>query len=299
MASVRDIRRRIKSVQNTAKITKAMEMIAASKMRRSQQRTLASRPYATKMREVLSHLADQMSEGDELHPLIQRREVKNILLLHITPDRGLTGGLNGNLNRRAAQHILEEKRPISVITVGKKGRDFMVRHGQKVKAVFTDMGDKVQIASILPITKLIVDSYVSGAVDRVDILYADFISTMQQKPVVRQLLPIVPGGESMEGEGETADRTAIKKHSVDYIYEPARAEVLADLLPRYVDMQVYQAMLEAIASEQSARMVAMRNATENAIEMIGGLTLELNKARQGSITSELLDIVGGVAALEG
>jgi F-type H+-transporting ATPase subunit gamma len=207
--------------------------------------------------------------------------------------------LNGNLNRRAAQHILEEKRPISVITVGKKGRDFMVRHGQKVKAVFTDMGDKVQIASILPITKLIVDSYVSGAVDRVDILYADFISTMQQKPVVRQLLPIVPGGESMEGEGETADRTAIKKHSVDYIYEPARAEVLADLLPRYVDMQVYQAMLEAIASEQSARMVAMRNATENAIEMIGGLTLELNKARQGSITSELLDIVGGVAALEG
>ena len=299
MPSVRDIRRRIKSVQNTAKITKAMEMIAASKMRRAQQRTLASRPYATKMREVLSHLAGQASEGDETHPLLQRRDVKNILLVHITPDRGLTGGLNGNLNRRAAQHILEEKRAITVVTVGKKGRDFMIRHGQKVKAVFTDMTDKASINNILPITKIIVDDYTSGAVDRVDIVYADFLSTMVQKPAVRQLLPIVPDAESMEGEGATADTSAIKKHTVDYIYEPSRPELLSDLLPRYIDMQVYQALLEAIASEQSARMVAMRNATENAIEMLGGLTLELNKARQGSITSELLDIVGGVAALEG
>ena len=299
MASVRDIRRRIKSVQNTAKITKAMEMIAASKMRRAQQRTLASRPYAQKMRAVVSHLTGQAGDGEDTHPLLQRREVKNILLVHITPDRGLTGGLNGNLNRRAAQHILEEKRSMTVITVGKKSRDFMIRHGQKVKAVFTDMSDKASIINILPITKLIVDDYTSGAVDRVDIIYADFISTMVQKPAVRQLLPIAPDAASMEGEGETADQTAVGKLGVDYIYEPARADLLNDLLPRYVDMQVYQALLEAIASEQSARMVAMRNATENALEMIGGLTLELNKARQGSITNELLDIVGGVAALEG
>ncbi|MBM4406985.1 MAG: ATP synthase F1 subunit gamma [Chloroflexi bacterium] len=299
MASVRDIRRRIKSVRNTAKITKAMEMIAASKMRRAQQRTLASRPYAQKMRAVVSHLTGQAGDGEDTHPLLQRREVKNILLVHITPDRGLTGGLNGNLNRRAAQHILEEKRSMTVITVGKKSRDFMIRHGQKVKAVFTDMSDKASIINILPITKLIVDDYTSGAVDRVDIIYADFISTMVQKPAVRQLLPIAPDAASMEGEGETADQTAVGKLGVDYIYEPARADLLNDLLPRYVDMQVYQALLEAIASEQSARMVAMRNATENALEMIGGLTLELNKARQGSITNELLDIVGGVAALEG
>lgn len=286
MANVRVIRRRIRSVQNTAKITKAMEMIAASKMRRAQQRVLAGRPYSQKLTQVLSHLAEQTEGVENLHPLLQKREAKIVRIVHITPDRGLAGGLNANLNRRAIQFILEEKLKISLISVGKKGRDFMIRHGQDVKAVFTDLSDKVAVADILPISKIVIDDYASGGVDRVYLLYAKFVSTLVQQPALQQLLPVEP----VAGE---------QKHRVGYIYEPNPVEVLTTLLPRFVDMQIYQAMLESNASEQSARMVAMRNATDNAKDMIESLTLELNKARQSSITAELLDITGGVVALEG
>ncbi len=286
-SNVRTIRRRIRSVQNTAKITKAMEMIAASKMRRAQQRVLAGRPYAQKLMEVLGHLAVRTEGMENIHPLLQTREPKNIQVVHITPDRGLAGGLNANLNRRAIQFILEEKLKVSLITVGKKGRDFMVRHGQTVRAVFTDLGDRVSVADILPISRIVTDDYTSGAVDRVYLLYSRFVSTIVQQPTLQRLLPIEPPAE------ERAHRQA------DYIYEPSAQDVLATLLPRFVDMQIYQAMLEASASEQSARLVAMRNATDNAKEMVESLTLELNKARQSSITAELLDITGGVVALEG
>ncbi len=289
MANVRVIRRRIRSVQNTAKITKAMEMIAASKMRRAQQRVLAGRPYSRKLEQVLGNLAGQVEEMDDVHPLLEKREVSKIRLVLITPDRGLTGGLNANLNRRAAQFILEEKTPSDVIAVGRKGRDFMTRHGQDVRAVFTDLGDQVGLAHILPITRIITDDYVSGSVDQVYLLYAGFVSVVVQRPTLKQLLPIQP----------TAVEEAEAGPAAGYIYEPDGRAVLEQLLPRYVDMQVYQAMLEANASEQSARMVAMRNATDNASEMVDGLTLELNKARQAAITGELLDITGGVAALEG
>ena len=182
MANVRVIRRRIRSVQNTAKITKAMEMIAGSKMRRAQQRVLAGRPYSEKLQQVLGNLAGQAVEMDEVHPLLEKREVSKIRLVLITPDRGLTGGLNANLNRRGAQFILEEKTPADVIAVGKKGRDFMTRHGQDVRAFFTDLGDRVSLAQILPITRIITDDYVSGSVDQVYLLYADFVSVMVQRP---------------------------------------------------------------------------------------------------------------------
>lgn len=286
MPNIRTIRRRVRSVENTAKITRAMEMIAASKMRRAQQQVLAGRPYAEKMRQVLSNLTAQTQGLDESHPLQERREVNTIQLLHITPDRGLAGGLNNNLNRRSTQFILEERVKVNVITIGKKGRDFMVRHGQDVRAVFTDLADHVTVGDILPISRLVVDDYTSGAVDRVYVMFALFVSTMNQQPTLRQLIPV----EAAKDEASAG---------VDYIYEPDSLAVLASLLPRFVDMQIYQAMLEANASEQSARMVAMRTATDNASEMVEDLTLELNKARQAMITAELLDIVGGVAALEG
>jgi len=285
MANIRTIRRRIRSVQNTAKITKAMQMIAASKMRRAQQLTLAGRPYAEKMRDVLADLAAQPVEAELVHPLLQQREVQRIQVIHITPDRGLCGGLNSNLNRTTGRFILEREIPISVVAVGRKGRDFMVRYGRDVRAVFIDLGDRPTVEDISPIAHLAMEDYSSGYADQVMVTYSQFVSTAVQRPVMQQLLPVQPA--ALE-----------PAQTVGYIYEPRSMVVLDALLPRFVEMQIYHAMLESIASEQSARMVAMRNATDNAYEMIDSLTLMLNKVRQEMITKELLDIVGGVAALE-
>lgn len=285
MANVRIIRRRIRSVRNTAKITKAMQMIAASKMRRAQLATIAGRPYSQKIREVLADLAAQPVESEDIHPLLKRREVKRIQLIHITPDRGLCGGLPSNMNRASGQFILGSKVPVSVVTVGKKGRDFMVRSGREVKAVFIEMADRPRIVDISAIARLAIDEYASGAVDQVMVAYTQFVNTAVQKPVVEQLLP-VQSAELKAGE------------AVGYIYEPNSLRVLSNLLPRFVEMQVYHAVLESIASEHSARMMAMRNATDSANDLIDSLTLLMNKVRQEAITKELLDIVGGVAAME-
>ena len=285
MANIRQIRRRIRSVQNTAKITKAMQMIAASKMRRAQQLTLEGRPYAQKLQEVLADLAAQPAEAEEVHPLLQRREVRRTEIIHITPDRGLCGGLNSNLNRTSGRFIQAEPQPTSVVAVGRKGRDFMVRSGQEVRAVFTDLGDRPDLAAVLPIARLAIEDYTSGHADQVFITYAQFVSTAVQEPVMQQLLPVKPAPMELG-------------QAVGYIYEPQSLAVLAALLPRFVEMQIYHAVLESIASEQSARMVAMRNATDSASDMVDALTLMMNKVRQESITRELLDIVGGVAALE-
>jgi len=286
MPNVRTIRGRIRSVRNTAKITKAMQMVAASKMRRAQLATLAGRPYSQKIREVLADLAAQPAEGDDIHPLLQKRAVQRTQIVFITPDRGLCGGLSSNLNRAAGQFIRGSQSPVSVITVGKKGRDFMVRTRQEVKAVFTGIPDRPSIMDISPIAQLAIGGYTSGQVDQVMLCYTEFVNTATQRPVVQQLLPVQPA-ELKGGE------------AVGYIYEPASMRVLSALLPRFVEMQIYHAQLEAIASEQSARMVAMRSATDNANELIDSLTLLMNKVRQEAITKELLDIVGGVAALEG
>jgi len=284
--SVRQIKRRIRSVGNTAKITKAMSMIAASKMRRAQEMALRGRPYADRMRVLLAHLAAQPFDEDNIHPLLRRRPITNREIVLITPDRGLTGGLNANINRIAAESMMTQDGSVSVVAVGKKGRDFMVRSGQNVRAVFTDMGDRPALTDVIPIARLVIDRYTSEAVDEVSIAYAQFGSTTVQKAVVVTLLPVVPA------ELRTQD-------AVGFIYEPTSEIVLADLLPRFVEMQLYHAVLEGIASEQSARMVAMQNATEAANEMTVDLTLDMNKARQESITTELLDIVGGAAAVEG
>jgi F-type H+-transporting ATPase subunit gamma len=284
MANIRLIRRRIKGIQSTAKITRAMEMIATSKMRKAQERGLAGRPYAEKIMQVMADLAALRREGEEMHPLLQARPVKKIGMLHITPDRGMCGGLNTNINRAAASFILKQEVPVSLVAVGRKGRDFMRRYGREIRAEFTNLGDRPGWLDTLPISRIIIDDYTSGEIDRVYLVYPQFISTMVQKPTILQILPVEPA------EIPTAQ-------NVDYIYEPGPAQVLGQLLPRFVEMQVYHAILESIASEQSARMVAMRNATESANELIEELTLMYNKARQETITKELLDITGGAAAL--
>ncbi len=284
MANIRLIRRRIKGVQSTAKITKAMEMIAASKMRKAQERGLAGRAYTQKITQVISTLA-AVPQDTTPHPLLELRPVKHIALVHISPDRGLSGGLVSNLNRKAAGFITEQTVAASVITVGRKGTEFMRRTSQNIVAEFVHLGDKPSLIDTLPISRIIIDDFIAGKVDAVYINYARFVNTMVQAPTVIKILPVTPAAVEPG------------KNNPDYIYEPNSAEVLNALLPRFVEMGVYHAVLEAIASEQSARMIAMRNATENANELIQDLTLVYNKARQESITTELLDIIGGAAAL--
>jgi len=284
MANIRLIQRRIRSIKNTAKITKAMEMIATSKMKRAQDRVIAGRPYAEKMRQVLADLAATQPEGT-LHPLMQRRDVNRIAIIHITADRGLCGGLNANVNRNTGSFILEQTAPSVLITVGRKGRDFMIRNRRELRAEFTAIPDRPTLFDTLPISHIVIDDYSQGYVDMVYLAFNRFVTTMTQQPVIQQLLPI----ETIEAK---------QTRQIEYIYEPNSQVVMAELLPRYVEMQVYHSILEAIASEQSARMVAMRSATENANELIDDLTLMYNKARQEMITKELLDIVGGVEALK-
>ena len=287
MPSVRDIRRRIRSVENTGKVTNAMSLIAASKMRRAQNSVLQGRPYAEKIYEVIAHLAAQPAEdGGALHPLLEMRPIRRIGLLAITPDRGLAGGMHSTVNRRVAQFILAQSVPTRSIAVGRKGRDFMARYGQDLLAVFADLGDRPVVADTIPISRLLIDNFLNGEMDEVYLVYTRFISTMSQEPVVQKLLPVTPA--TLSG----SDRSG-------YIYEPDSLTVLGSLLPQFVDMEVYHALLESIASEQSARMVAMRNATDNAKSLAGDLTLVMNKLRQDSITNELLDLIGGQIAAEG
>jgi F-type H+-transporting ATPase subunit gamma len=287
MATIREIRGRVRSVTSIAKVTKAMELVAGSKMRRSQARALQARPYADKMREILSDLAQQRTDEDDAHPFMTTRSARNTLVLFLSPNRGLAGGLPSNMSRRAAAFALEQETPVSFVTVGRKGRDFVVRAGQPLLADFT-MPDYPTLADTLPVTSVVIDEYTSERADRVYLLYPRFVNTASQLPAVRQLLPIEP---------PTAENTPAGPE-IDYIYEPNAAAVMDELLPRYIEMQVYSAILESEASELSARMVAMRNATDSAEEMIGTLTLIYNKARQEQITGELLDIVGGVEAMK-
>lgn len=292
MATIRQLRRRITSVKNTAKITNALQLVAASKMRRAQDRALQARPYAERLQLVLSGLASaaDRGEGAAPHPLLVERPVQNIGILHVTPDRGLCGALNANLNRATSMFITELEDPVQMVAVGKKGRDFFLRARVNVQAEFTDLGDYPSEADTDAVSKIIREDFEAGNVDRVYISYAEFVNTATQRPVVKQLLPITPP--------RMDDEEAAEAYRQDYIIEPSPADVFDRLLPRYVDMLVYEAVLESAASEQSARMVAMKNASDNAQEIQRELTLTYNKARQEQITNELLDIVGGAAALE-
>ena len=284
MISPRLLRRRIRSVQSTAKITRAMEMIATAKMKRSQEQALAGRPYSDKIGQIIADLAVESTKTGPLHPLLAKRDIKRIAIVHITTDRGLCGGLNANMNRLAANFILEQSVPVTLVTVGRKGRDFMTRYGHDIRAEFTKISDRPTLLETLPISHIVIDDYTSGYIDMVYLAYTQFITTMTQRPTLEPLLPVEPA-------------TIPKTETTEYIYEPDPDFVLGELLPRFVEMKVYHAIREAIASEQSARMVAMRNATDNANDVIADLTLTLNKARQEMITKELLDITGGVEVL--
>ena len=291
MPSTRDIRRRIKSVKNTAQITKAMQMVASSKMRRAQLAALAGRPYAALMNNMLAHVSG--NAGDFSHPLLEKRELKKRGVLLISTDKGLCGALNSNLTREAAKF---DKDTTLFVCAGKKGAQFISRTKRHLAAEFT-YKDAPLFAEARAISKFVQDLFVKGEVDHVDVLYTNFISTLNQKPEVLPLLPIgeIKGVQAGLHGGETS--VALEKSELEYLFEPGAEGVLGSLLPHYLNFQVYQFLLEAKASEHSSRMVAMKNATDNAKQLIKDLTLEYNKLRQANITKELLEITTAQMAL--
>jgi F-type H+-transporting ATPase subunit gamma len=276
MPSLRDIRRRIRGVRNTAQITKAMELVAASRMRRAQQRVLASRPYSETIRALIGQLAATPGRGEVLHPLLVQREIDTVGIIVLTSDRGLCGPLNTNTIRRGSELILAQSHEIELITIGRKGQDYFARRGHKLLATFTGLGDRPEYMEIVPIARVVMESYMAGVMDICYVVYPEFVSTLAQRPKVLQIFPL----QALE----RAERP------VDYIFEPDPISILEALLPRYVEVQIYQAILETIASEQSARMVAMRNANDAAKDLIDALTLTYNKERQAGITREVTEI---------
>jgi len=279
-----------------AQVTKSMQMVASSKMRRAQERVRQARPYAEQILAFVSRLAN--ATGDDLGEgvaLLKQRPVRNIGMLVITPDRGLCGALPSNINRRAMLTVREQQdrlaqqgeRPgTEFIAVGRKVRDFIVRTDQRMIAEFVNYGDKPTLSDASAIAQVAVDAFLKGEVDVVYLVYARFVNAITQQPIAIQLLPVQPPAEE-----------ANERKTIEYIYEPDARSIFEALLPRYVDVQVYQAMLEAVASEQSAKFTAMKNATDNANELIDDLTLAYNKARQTSITTQILEVVAGAAAL--
>lgn len=287
MAGSKEIRTKIKSVENTRKITKAMEMVAASKMRKAQDRMRASRPYAEKIRNVAAHLS--FANPEYKHPyLVKRDVVKNIGLIVISSDKGLCGGLNTNMLRLSINQMKSweaDGKAISVSAIGNKGYSFMNRVGANVKSHITGLGDVPHLETLIGTIKVMLDAYEAGEIDQLYISYTKFINTMKQEPVMEQLLPL------------SGEQLGSPKGHWDYIYEPEAKPVVDQLMMRYVESLVYNAVAENMASEQSSRMVAMKSASDNAKNVIGELKLVYNKARQAAITKEISEIVGGAAAV--
>jgi F-type H+-transporting ATPase subunit gamma len=291
MPSTRDIRRRIKSVRNTAQITKAMQMVAASKMRRAQQAALAGRPYATLLNKVLGQVT--LHAGDFTHPLMDKRPVKKRCVVVVSTDKGLCGALNSNLLREAGKF---DKESTAYVTAGRKAAQFVARTRRKLAAEFT-YKDTPLFAEARAISRFVQKMFLEGEVDQVDILFTKFISTLTQKPEVRQLLPIGDIKPVSVGVSHSSEEEKFVQGSTEFLFEPGPEEVLGALLPHSMNFEVFQILLEAKASEQSARMVAMKNATDNAKQLIKDLTLDYNKMRQAGITSELLEITSAAMAM--
>jgi F-type H+-transporting ATPase subunit gamma len=286
LATLRELRQRIASVQNTQKITKAKELVAAAKMRRAQVAMEASRPYAEGIAKMLSRLAAR--KLDASHPFLEAREVKTRMLILVTADRGLTGGLNINAIRAANRFIQGDKTPVKLVTIGRKGRDYFKRFDIDIVADRSQIGDRPPISEIRPAVTVAMDEFLEGEVDEVWLLYTRYINPVSQAPtVVKVIPPEIPEAREKESHGVEAL----------YEFEPSAEAVLGALLPRYVESQVYHAVLENQASEQAATMTAMRAASDNANELIAALTLVRNKLRQAAITTELMEIVGGAEAL--
>jgi F-type H+-transporting ATPase subunit gamma len=293
MANAREVRLRIRSVKNIAQVTRALQAVSASNVRKAMAAMLRTRPYATKAWQVLTHIAGQPGRAT-LHPLLTpRHEDRNALVLLVTGDRGLAGAYTSNIVRFALQKFNSSSISVGYISIGRKGRDMLVRRRKNVIAEFSHLPAAPTFTDVSAIGRLAVDEFLSGRADRVYLVYTDFINMVKQVPAIKLLLPL----EISVGEGRVEAFDHIKKASAAYIYEPNEEEILDEIVPRFTALQVYQAILESLASEHAARMIAMKNATDSATELAGALQLELNKARQQGITSEILDIVGGVEAL--
>ena len=287
MAGAREIRTKIKSVQNTRKVTRALEMVSASKIRKAQDRMKASRPYARAMKQVIGHLAQANSEFH--HPyLVERKDIKRVGYVIVSSDRGLAGGLNNNLFRKLLGEIRNWQQQgveVDVVTIGQKATVFFRRIKVDMLASVTHLGDTPHVDQLVGVIKVMLDAYSGGQVDKVFLVYNDFVNTMTQRAAFDQLLPL------------PASETAVAHHDWDYLYEPDAQTVLEHVLTRYIESLVYQAVMENVASEHAARMVAMKAASDNATKMIDTLNLVYNKARQAAITQEISEIVGGAAAV--
>ena len=293
MASAREMRRRIASVKNISQVTRALETVSASKVRNAVNAVTATRSYATKAWQVLTHVAGQPGR-DSLHPLLAiRKDVKSAMVLVVTGDRGLAGAYNSNIIRFTAQRFDKNPVPVRYIAVGRKGRDLLIRRRKQVIADFSNLPAAPKFVDVSAIGRLAVDEFLKGEVDEVYLVYTDFITMSRQVPVVKKLLPL----EIVSGEGRVEDFEPRSGPAAAYEYEPDMRVILDEIIPCFTALQVYQAILESQASEHAARMVAMRNATDNAIELVGALRLQYNKVRQQTITNDILDIVGGAEAL--
>jgi F-type H+-transporting ATPase subunit gamma len=294
MSTAREVKQRIRSVKNIAQVTRALQAVSASRVRRAEQALRRTRPYATKAWQVLTHIAGQPGR-EILHPLLTTRpRINCTLVVMISGDRGLAGAYFTNLLRYTLDTFRDYPNPVTYIAVGRKGRDLLYRRGMNVLAEFSDLPAQPSFVDVSAIGRLAVDDFLTGEVDEVFLVYTDFVNMLSQVPTRKKLLPLeYETGEERVGEYDRADGG-----SQSYLYEPGRAEILDEIIPRFTALQVYQAVLEALASEHAARMVAMKNATDNATDLAEALQLEYNKARQLSITNEMLDIAGGAEALE-
>ena len=299
MATLREVRNRIRSVRNITQITRALEAVSASRVRRAQARVLASRAYAEKAWEILLNI-QAASKNQPLHPLLtEREEVSKVMVVVITSDRGLAGAYNTNALRVAQRFATRLGKPVDYVAVGRKARDSLVRRGANIVASFSDMPPAPKIADISPIARIAMDAYLSGDVDEVLIAYTDFINMLAQRPAVLGWLPLTTHTVARQVAAEyVKDAAVVSEGLQNYDYEPNATAVVAEIVPRFTELQLYQALLEAQASEHAARMAAMKNATENATQVTADLILLYNKARQAEITAEILDIVGGANALQ-
>jgi F-type H+-transporting ATPase subunit gamma len=294
MTTAREVRLRIRSVKNIAQVTRALQAVSASKVRKAMQAVLNTRPYATKAWQVLQHIAGQPGR-EALHPLLTARaRINNILVVLITGDRGLAGAYTTNIVRFTLQNFDRATAPVSYVTVGRKGRDLMLRRGKRILAEFSNLPAAPSFGDVSAIGRVAVEEFLSGRVDEVYLVFTDFLNMARQIPRLQKLLPLEVGRESgrVVEFGKPEHVT-----SASYIYEPGQEEILDEIVPRFTELQVYHAILESLASEHAARMVAMKNATDSATELADALQLEYNKARQQSITNEMLDIAGGAEAL--
>jgi F-type H+-transporting ATPase subunit gamma len=297
MANTREIRLRIRSVKNIAQVTRALQAVSASRVRKAMEAVAGTRPYATKAWQILSHIAGQPGR-ESLHPLLtERKEIKNVIVVMISGERGLAGAYNTNVLRHTLNEFRDYRAPVHYVPVGKKGAELLYRRRLDVIAQFVGLPPEPQFGDVSAVGRLLVDEFLAGKADEVHLVYTDFVNMIRQVPITKKLLPLEFRTSAGNVQSEFVAEPVRSGPAPAYIYEPGQFEILEEIIPRFTALQVFQALLESVASEHAARMVAMKNATDNATDLAGGLTLQYNKVRQQSVTNEMLDIAGGAEAL--